>query len=333
MNFKTQIKQRLLQQGGFSFDEIAIKLFRFQARHNQVYASFLEHLRVDPKEVRHLTQIPFLPISFFKSQEVATGAVSPEVIFLSSGTTQSSRSRHLVADVKFYLEHAARIFQSFYGSLSDYVFIGMLPSYQEQGSSSLILMVEHFMRKSGQPELYFFRHRQPALFAAAAKARQSNRKVVLIGVTYALLDLAADATAEERASLSDLLLMETGGMKGRRKELIRAEVHEELQAAFGVPAVHSEYGMTELLSQAYSSGQGIFRSPPSLKVLLRDPNDPLDVSLHRTSGGINIIDLANVDSCAFLETQDLGRLHPDGSFEVLGRFDNSDLRGCSLLLA
>jgi non-ribosomal peptide synthetase component F len=333
MNFKEHFKNLLLQPEGFSFEEMALKLFHYQAQHNTLYQSYLIYLKKNPKEVKKTEQIPFLPVSFFKHHDIVTGDFKPERTFLSSGTTLQSRSRHLVADVRFYLQHASRIFQSFYGPVSDYLLLALLPSYQEQGHSSLILMVEHFMRESGQEEHYFFRRSQPDLFAAVDKARHTNRKVILVGVTYALLDLAAEASPAERALLREAIIMETGGMKGRRREMIRAEVHEELMAAFGTPAIHSEYGMTELLSQAYSAGQGIFRCPAAMRLLLRDPNDPLDVRQDRASGGINVIDLANVDSCAFIETQDLGRLHPDGSFEVLGRFDNSDIRGCNLLLA
>jgi hypothetical protein len=333
MNFQQDFKKQLASFSRPPFEELALELFRFQARQNPVYASYLQHLGIQIATIKQMAQIPFLPISFFKQHEVVTGTFFPETIFLSSGTTQQFRSRHLVADVGFYLKNATQNFSHFYGDLSRYVFIALLPSYQEQGNSSLILMVEHFMRESGQPELSFFRHNDPWLYQTIKLAEQAQKQVILIGVTYGLLNLAAETSPEERELFSKLIIMETGGMKGRRKEMIRAEVHQELRAAFGVDHIHSEYGMTELLSQAYSYSGGIFRWPPTMRVLLRDPNDPFAFSEDRFSGGMNIIDLANVDSCAFIETQDLGRRHLDGSFEVLGRFDNSDIRGCNLLLA
>ncbi|CAN5905114.1 acyltransferase [soil metagenome] len=332
MNFIQDVKDQLQKSGELPFEEMALALFRFQATQNPLYASYLKHLRVKIDDIRTLAQIPFLPISFFKHHAVKTGHFIPETTFLSSGTTQQNRSQHQVADLGFYLQHTVRIFTRFYGSLRQYVFIALLPSYQEQGQSSLIRMVEHFMRESGQEELYFFRQNGSGIYQALQRAREAKRQVMLIGVTYALLDLAAELTEGEREMYSDVIVMETGGMKGRREELVRAAVHTELQAAFGISAVHSEYGMTELLSQAYSQGQGIFRSPPAMRILFRDPNDPLSGEEGRASGGINVIDLANVQTCAFIETQDLGRRHPDGSFEILGRFDNSDLRGCSLLM-
>lgn len=332
MNFKHDFKSKMLREARFSFAEAALDLFHYQARHNQVYADYLKHLGIARDEVKELEQIPFLPIEFFKWQQVVTGSFVPEVTFLSSGTTLSTRSRHLVADKAFYLQNAVRIFEHFYGPLSGYCFIGMLPSYEEQGGSSLILMVEHFMRNSGQPGPYFFRQNNPGMYLAIDQARVANRKVVVWGVTYALLDLAEAANTAERACLREAIIMETGGMKGRRQEMIRAAVHEKLSQAFSTPLIHSEYGMTELLSQAYSVGEGFFRCPPVMSVLLRDINDPLDVGGSHTTGGINIIDLANVDSCAFIETKDIGRWHPNGSFEVLGRYDNADVRGCSLLL-
>jgi hypothetical protein len=308
-------------------------LFRYQAEHNPVYNAYVKYLKVQPKQVYSLTEIPFLPIEFFKTQTVQTGIFTPKTIFLSSGTTQAERSRHLLPSLDFYLQNARYIFESFYGSLTDYVFLALLPSYLEQGHSSLVAMVDAFMVASGQPDGGFFLHDLAALCDVLKQASQQGRKIMLFGVTYALLDLADYVQTHDLAdSFSQVLIMETGGMKGRRREMIRSELHEQLQKAFNVHGIHSEYGMTELLSQAYSREQGIFRCPPTMQILLRDPNDPFSLSLTLRNGGINIIDLANVDSCAFIETKDLGKIYPDGSFEVLGRFDNSDIRGCNLLV-
>ncbi|MDX5346536.1 MAG: acyl transferase, partial [Hymenobacteraceae bacterium] len=240
------------------------------------------------------------------------------------------RSRHFVADLGFYQKNAESIFERFYGKLTDFVILALLPSYLEQGGSSLVAMVQYFVERSGQEVEGFYLHNHRQLLQNIALAKKSGKKVLLIGVTYALLDLAEEC---QQVDFSDVTIMETGGMKGRRREMIREELHEQLQHAFQVKAIHSEYGMTELLSQAYSFGKGIFHLPPQMQILLRDLNDPFDVSNKHRSGGINVIDLANVDSCAFIETKDIGKLHPDGTFEVLGRFDNSDIRGCNLLVA
>jgi phenylacetate-coenzyme A ligase PaaK-like adenylate-forming protein len=312
------------------FEEQALALFRYQARHNPVYRQYLEFLQVRPEAVADIYQIPFLPIEFFKTQQVKTGSFTPQVVYLSSGTTRQSRSHHYLPDDAFYKAHSRRIFEAFYGPLTDYIFLALLPSYLEQGHSSLVAMVDYFVAQSGQQLPGFYLHDLEALLSNIDRARLSGKKIVLFGVSYALLDLAEKVRP---GSLQQVIIMETGGMKGRRREMVRQELHAILQAAFGVSSIHSEYGMTELLSQAYSQGEGLFRAPDSLKVLLRDPNDPLTVDSAFKTGGINIIDLANVDSCAFLETKDIGRLHADGRFEVLGRFDNSDIRGCNLLVA
>ncbi|MGV3504320.1 MAG: acyl transferase [Adhaeribacter sp.] len=311
------------------FEEQALALFRYQAQANPVYREYLSYLRVNPSGIDDIYRIPFLPISFFKSHQVKTGDFQHQVIYQSSGTTRQSRSSHYLPDDVFYKAHARRIFESIYGPLTDYVFLALLPSYLEQGQSSLVAMADHFMAQSGQRQAGFYLHDHQALLTHLDQARATGKKVVLFGVTYALLDLAEEVIP---GKLPDLIVMETGGMKGRRREMVREELHDILQAAFGVSSIHSEYGMTELLSQAYSKGQGLFQAPVWLKVLLRDPNDPLALDPERKTGGINLIDLANIDSCAFLETQDLGRLHPQGLFEVLGRFDNSDIRGCNLLV-
>jgi hypothetical protein len=310
----------------------ALALFDYQAHHCAIYAAWLRALRRDPATVLRVADIPFLPISFFKTHHVQTGAWAPSEIFLSSATTGLSRSRHLVRDGGHYRTHAARIWETTYGPLTDFTFCALLPSYLEQGASSLVAMVDYFAQASEQGTDPFFLHDYSGLLENLERAAELGRTPVLMGVSYALLDLV-----EARGPLTlppGTLVMETGGMKGRRREMIREELHAELKVSLGVPQIHSEYGMTELLSQAYAPANGLFLETPWLRVLLRDPEDPLDVSAERISGGLNLIDLANFDTCAFLETQDLARRHPqNGTFEVLGRFDAADVRGCNLLVA
>ena len=333
MSFRSDFIRVLPQLTPAAFEAAALALFRHQAAHCPPYAQYLAQLRRDPAVVARLTDIPFLPIEFFKTHEVRTEPESwaPEEEFLSSGTTLQQRSRHLVREPALYRENAARIFEQYYGSLAGWTFLALLPSYLEQGNSSLVAMVEYFARQSGQAQPAFFLHDHAALRAALVEARQvPGRRVMLLGVSYALLDFAA-ATGPA-PELQGLTVLETGGMKGRRREMIREELHQELQQAFGSSGIHSEYGMTELFSQAYSLGDGRFHCPPPLRVLLREPSDPFSVAEFRPDGAINVIDLANVDSCAFIETKDLARMHPDGSFEVLGRMDNSDVRGCNQMV-
>ncbi len=316
-----------------AFETAALALFRHQAVHCPPYAQYLAQLGRNPAAVARLTDIPFLPIEFFKTHEVRTEPESwvPEEEFLSSGTTLQQRSRHRVRAPALYRENAARIFEQSYGPLTGWTFLALLPSYLEQGNSSLVAMVDYFARQSGQAQPAFFLHDHAALRATLAEAKaQPGRRVLLIGVSYALLDFAA--AIGPAPELQGLTVLETGGMKGRRREMIREELHQELQQAFGPAGIHSEYGMTEMLSQAYSLGDGRFHCPPPLRVLLREPSDPFSVAEFRPDGAINVIDLANIDSCAFIETKDLARMHPDGSFEVLGRMDNSDVRGCNQMV-
>jgi phenylacetate-coenzyme A ligase PaaK-like adenylate-forming protein len=330
MEFKKHHLSLLQQKVNFDFQAAALELFRYQAQHNTVYRSYIQYLGVQPAEVRALEQVPFLPIEFFKEQEVKTDDFTPEAIFYSSGTTRQARSRHFVADLALYHYITERTFESFYGPLQDYVVLALLPSYLEQGGSSLVDMVAHFIKKTGQQEEGFYLRDHNKLLQALRQARQRGKKVLLIGVSYALLNLAGELQGQE--DFHGVTVMETGGMKGRRREMIREELHATLKRGFGVDAIHSEYGMTELLSQGYSKGEGIFWPGYTMRILLRDLNDPFDIGPNHRSGGINVIDLANVDSCAFIETKDIGRIHEDGSFEVLGRFDNSDIRGCNLLV-
>ncbi|WP_052732818.1 acyltransferase [Hymenobacter terrenus] len=332
MSFRNDFLRTLPTVTAAAFDAAALALFRHQATHCPPYAEYLARLARDPAAVTRITDIPFLPIEFFKTHDVRTAPTEwePQEVFLSSGTTLQQRSRHLVRDPALYRENAARIFEESYGLLTNWTFLALLPSYLEQGQSSLVAMVDYFARQSGQTQPAFFLHDHAALRAALAAAKQvSGRRVMLIGVSYALLDFATEAGPAPE--LQGLTVLETGGMKGRRREMIREELHQELQAAFGPAGIHSEYGMTELLSQAYSLGDGQFHCPAPLRVLLRDPSDPFSVGSSRGDGAINVIDLANIDSCAFIETKDLARMHPDGSFEVLGRMDNSDVRGCNQL--
>lgn len=332
MSFREAYLRALPAVSPATFDATALSLFRHQAVHCPPYQEYLAQLGRDPRAVRHLPDIPFLPIEFFKTHPVRTepAAWEPQELYLSSGTTLQQRSRHELRDPALYRHNAARIFEQTYGQpLTEWVFLALLPSYLEQGHSSLVAMVDYFARQSGQTQPAFFLRNHAALLAALAEAKQTGRRVLLIGVSYALLDLAAEhGPAPE---LQGLTVLETGGMKGRRREMIREELHAELQQAFGPAGIHSEYGMTELLSQAYSLGDGRFHCPLQLRVLLRDPSDPFALSATRPDGAINVIDLANVDSCAFIETKDLARMHPDGTFEVLGRMDNSDVRGCNQL--
>ena len=311
-----------------SFEDIALRLFRFQAKHNLVYRDYLKHLKINPNSISSLHDIPFLPISFFKTHKVITGTWSTETIFTSSGTTGTSTSRHHVASLSFYLTHSERIFERFFGSLDQFHILALLPSYLEREGSSLIYMVDYFIKKSQSPHSGFYLNDFDALLTKLEFIKHSDKKVLLLGVSFALLDLAE----KHEVDLINCIVMETGGMKGRRKELVRQELHEILTQRLHVPVIYSEYGMTELMSQGYSFGNGTFRLPAGMKIYLRDVNDPFTLSKSGKTGLINVIDLANFHSCAFIETQDLGRMIEDGSFEVLGRIDNSDARGCNLLV-
>ncbi len=308
------------------FEAVALEVFQFQFENNPVYRSYCDLLYKHPADVESTSQIPFLPIEFFKTKKVVSSLSEPQKVFTSSGTTGSQVSKHYVTDLNLYEESFTRTFEHFYGSIDDYVILGLLPSYLERKGSSLIYMVNHFIQKSKFPESGFYLNQWDALAEKLNALDQSGKKVLLIGVSFALLDLVE----KHQFSLKNTIVMETGGMKGRRKEIIRSELHEILKTGFGVSKIHSEYGMTELFSQAYSTGDGIFNCPPWMKVLVRDTEDPLSVNNHQT-GGINIIDLANLNSCSFIATQDLGKVNANGSFEVLGRFDSSDIRGCNLM--
>ena len=310
------------------FVQAALQTFGYQYQHNQVYQRFCTLLGRTPDKVRQLTDIPFLPIEFFKSEAVYCGNERPTTVFTSSGTTGSQTSRHYVKDLAVYQQSFRQGFADFYGNIEEYTVLALLPSYLERTGSSLITMVADLIERSGSADSGFYLNEYDLLAEKLTALDRSGRKVLLIGVSFALLDLVET----HRFQLKNTIIMETGGMKGRRKELIREELHAILCEGFGVEHIHSEYGMTELLSQAYSGGSGLYESVRWLKVLIRDTNDALSYQRPLKTGGINLIDLANIHSCSFIATQDLGRLHPDGRFEVLGRFDNADIRGCNLLI-
>jgi len=312
-----------------TFADIALGLFRFQAAHNAVYKAFVDNLRVNPAQVQRLEDIPFMPIAFFKTHTVQTGVWTPQTVFTSSGTTGAAVSRHPVNDLAFYLRHSERCFEHFFGPLTDYHFLALLPSYLEREGSSLIAMMDHFIKASGSPYSGFYLYTVDKLLADLDKLRNDSRKVILWGVSFALLDLVE----QYHPDLSHCLVFETGGMKGRRREITRAELHTTLTQGFNVSSVFSEYGMTELLSQAYTRGGAQFTAPPFMKIIGREITDPLTKGLVGETAALNVIDLANWNSIAFIETEDLGRVYPNGSFEVLGRMDNSDVRGCNLLVS
>jgi phenylacetate-coenzyme A ligase PaaK-like adenylate-forming protein len=310
------------------FEALTLEVFRFQFENNPVYRSFCDLLYKHPSDINTLQDIPFLPIEFFKSHEVITGSDSAEITFISSGTTGHNTSRHHVMDLRIYEKSFRTGFELFYGDISNYAILALLPSYLERDGSSLIYMVDDFIKASRHPESGFYLRDLDHLADTLKRLEAEQQPTLLIGVSFALLDLVE----QFQFQLQHTLIMETGGMKGRRKEMIRSELHERLKIGFGVTQIHSEYGMTELLSQAYSSGQGIFACPPWMKILARDTEDPLSILGAQKTGGLNIIDLANIHSCAFIATQDLGKVYENGSFEVLGRFDHSDIRGCNLMV-
>lgn len=323
--------ENLIFQSSSDFEKKALDIFRLQYNNNIVYKNYVDALKVDISTIDKPEAIPFLPIRFFKTHRVITGSFSPELIFESSGTTQTVNSKHLVKDAGIYEESFFSGFSRFYGNVKDWCVLGLLPSYLERKNSSLVYMVQRLIEKSGHEKSGFYLYDFNQLAHTLATLKAQGQQTLLIGVTFALLDFAE----KYKMPLYNTIVMETGGMKGRRKEMIRNEVHDLLKDAFSLDAIHSEYGMSELLSQAYSKGDGIFRAPPWMRILLRDEEDPLAIKnseTGKTRGLINVIDLANIYSCSFIATDDLGALYIDGSFEVTGRMDNSDLRGCSLMV-
>ena len=310
------------------FLDVSLTVFKHQFKNNKVYRSFCDLLYVHPSDVTTIEQIPFLPIQFFKTKEVLSSIDVIQETFSSSGTTGSSTSKHLVTDITLYEESYLKGFHHFYGDIKEYTVLALLPNYLERKGSSLVYMVNDLIIKSQKPESGFYLNNLKELAETLVRLDKSDEKVLLIGVSFALLDLID----EFQFDLKNTIVMETGGMKGRRKELIRSELHEILASGFGVDQIHSEYGMTELLSQGYSKGNGVFDCPPWMKILTRDTEDALTIQELGKTGGINVIDLANYNSCSFIATQDLGKVHTDDTFEIIGRFDNSDIRGCNLMV-
>lgn len=310
------------------FDKQALKVFRHQYENNVVYREFCDLLKKNPGIVNQVQDIPFLPIQFFKTHKVVSSDAPAEAIFTSSSTTGTGTSKHIVTDVSVYKQSYRQAFSQFYGNIQDYAVLALLPSYLDRDGSSLIDMVADLIELSENEHSGFYLKNYAELKEKLIALNESGQNVLLIGVTYALLDLVA----MHQFFLQNTIVMETGGMKGKRKEMIREEVHQILRNGFGVSQIHSEYGMTELLSQAYSLGNGLFECPPWMQVILRDTEDALTTIGNGKTGGINVIDLANFNSCSFIATQDLGKLYPNATFEILGRFDNSDIRGCNLMV-
>jgi len=309
------------------FNTKALQVWQYQFQHNTVYQHWCRLMQADVVVPSSVQSIPFLPISFFKTHKVMSDVFEPAQVFESSGTTATVNSRHYVRDAALYRQSFMQAFERMYGSIKDWCIIGLLPAYLERENSSLVVMVDALIRESGHVQSGFYLYAFEAVKNLLAELENQHQKTLLIGVTFALLEFAEQYPVE----LNHTIIMETGGMKGRRKELTRPELHSILCKGFGVSAVHSEYGMTELQSQAYSKESGRFYCPPWMKVLVRDEEDPLSIK-EQGRGVLNIIDLANIDSCSFIATDDAGIVYEDGSFEVLGRMDNSDIRGCSLLV-
>jgi len=312
---------------GEEFEAAALEVFRYQAEYNPVYSSWISELGVKKQQVSRLNEIPFLPVSFFRDHKVLASGRDAAMVFTSSGTTDEGRSSHYIAEPSVYEKSFTGCFRMFYGAVSDYVILALLPSYLEQGRSSLVYMFEKLISMSGSGMSGFFLHDHRSLKKRIELLKESGKKFILLGVSYALLDFADTFDI----SLKGNIVMETGGMKGRRREMTRAELHSILKERFKLDEVHSEYGMTEMLSQAYSKKDGVYYSPPWMKVLIRDTLDPFAFLPHGRTGGVNIIDLANIYSCSFIETSDLGLSMAGGGFSISGRFDNSDIRGCNLL--
>ena len=321
-----ELEDKIFDIQKHGFEPLALELFQLQLKENQLYRSFIQALKIDPGKVTGVASIPYLPVSFFKNHEVVTGSFEAETVFESSGTTQTGNSRHLLKSTDLYRRSFTKTFELFYGSPKEWCVIGLLPSYLERKNSSLVVMVNELIRQSQHPLSGFYLDEFSKLHTTLQQLEESKQQTLLIGVTFALLDFAEQFPIQ----LKYTSVMETGGMKGRRKELTRVEVHQKLCNSFNLQQVHSEYGMTEMLSQAYAKKDGLFYCPPWMKVLVRDEEEPLAVK-ETGRGVLNIIDLANIDSCSFIATDDVGIVHADGSFEVHGRIDYSDIRGCSLL--
>lgn len=326
MQFKINFKIDILNINASNFNEMALNLFKFQSKNNLIYQKYLAYLGINVNDVKYIEEIPYLPISFFKTQQVTTGKFIPQTVFKSSGTTGQTRSSHNIDDLQIYKKVSKMIFEGIYGPLSDYIIVALLPSYLENKDSSLVYMVNYFIELTRHPSSCFVTL-DSADFVKKVYDNRGSKKFLLLGVTYALLDLGSRISF----SIPEAIIMETGGMKGRGEELARIEVHALLKSFFQTKEIHSEYGMTELLSQAYAQSEGIFKVPFTMKVFTREINDPLSLNDQKSQGALNLIDLANIDSCAFIATEDIGTILDCGTFIVNGRIDNSDIRGCNLL--
>jgi phenylacetate-coenzyme A ligase PaaK-like adenylate-forming protein len=325
---RENLKKAVLNINSQNFDATALAIFQYQYQYNVIYKQFVDLLKINPQSINVVEKIPFLPISFFKNFEIKTGDWQPEIVFSSSGTTGQITSQHFVRDLDLYQKITEQGFEYFYENIGNYSVLALLPAYLERQGSSLVYMANHFISLSKQKNSNFFLYNYDALIRELKRNQKQNIPTLLLGVSFALWDLAEQFPTD----LSNIIIMETGGMKGRRKEVTRQELHGIFTNAFQTQHIHSEYGMTELLSQGYSKGNGIFYSTPTMKIFTREITDPLSMQKNGKIGGINIIDLANLDSCSFIATDDLGRIYDNYSFEILGRFDNSDIRGCNLLL-
>lgn len=320
----------LQKDNTIAFEKLALEIFNLQYQNNKVYKAFVNALDIKTTDITSLYKIPFLPIDFFKTQKVVTEIYPAKsaVCFTSSGTSQTGTSYHYVNDITLYEKSFLQCFQLFFGNPSDYCILALLPSYLERTGSSLVYMAQKLINKSNHVQSGFYLDNYEELIKTIHHLKQQNKKTLLLGVSYALLDLA-----DRDIALSDnFMVMETGGMKGRRAEMLKEELHATLQEKLKITSIFSEYGMTELLSQAYSMQNSLFKTPPWMRVLTRDTNDPFSYTAPNKTGGINVIDLANINSCSFIATQDLGKVYINNTFELMGRFDNSDIRGCNLLV-
>lgn len=324
----SKIREKIFNKDNFNFEGVALELFAFQYTYNPVYRQFVDLLKINTDNVQSVVEIPFLPIDFFKTHDVMVRNESPQKIFESSGTTGQQRSRHLVADINLYQKSFETCFINFYGDPGEWIILALLPSYLERNSSSLVFMVDDLIKKTNVEDSGFYLDNLNELKKKLDALKKTNKKVLLIGVTFALLEFAENFPTD----LNNVVIMETGGMKGKREEMTRDEVHTILKKAFNVPVIHSEYGMTELLSQAYSKGNGIFEAPWWMKILKRDVYDPLKVTESPGRGALNVIDLANIYSCPFIATQDMTNILSGHTFEITGRLDDSDVRGCNLMV-
>lgn len=322
------LAQKVFTTNNANFEKSVWQVFKFQAQNSTIYKNYISALGVNPLAITHIDEIPFLPIAFFKTHEVIAQGQTAQQTFLSSSTTGTGQSQHLVADIEVYHASFNNGFSLFYGDPKEYCILALLPSYLERTGSSLVYMAEHLIHKSQHPDSGFYLDEWEKLSKVLQQNEAKGQRTLLLGVSFALLDFVAAFPQQ----LKHTIVMETGGMKGRRKELTRFELHSTLKEGFGVNEIHSEYGMTELLSQAYAKSNGLFYCPPWMKVLVREADDPFSYANYGKTGAINVIDLANINSCSFIETADLGRTYADGSFEVLGRMDFSEVRGCNTMI-